>query len=1239
MAQTAVFAADFTKWNAALANAKDGLKSFEVSSKGVQAQLQRMASSFSGVQIQKQAQLAAAAIEKVGGATKLTASEQTKANAIVQEAIEKYKALGQQAPESVSKLSAELKKLNAENAASAEAANDSGLSFTKLAGSYLTAQLALNTVSSGLKAVGQLVSDSIQSYANAEAAQSKLTAALRTQGQATPAVIDHYNDLAASIQNTTAFSDDLTNSAEALLVQIGDVMPAQMDKAIHSSADLAAGLGIDLEQAATLVAKAVEGNVGALGRYGIKIDEAAVAAQGADAVFAAVEKHFGGQAQAQLDTYTGKVAFLANAWDNLKEAIGKFVVTSPIVDAGIGALADALNKAGDAGSKATLSWSEFLDILKKIPGPLAQMAGQWAPIIAQLEKVAEAVNAANGALRHIEEEQSKNGSPLERLLTGTAGRRGAAPNATAISDPAVARLFDAWVEGGDKAKEAAKQFAAEVAKLREQLSGAALEGDLRKVEAAWRGLTVAQQRDPLVGGRLIDAYSKLRAGLHALPADLEAVRAQYLPVIESARVLNTQWLAYIALAPDVENGTKRVSNVLHDLNANGTLLSHGLKDSYGRLVDFNVQMKATPGAVKSTEVALKLARSATVDWGQQLDELSGAFSQLAQVSGGSFAGVVKAIGSIISAMSLANKASHQFKSGLEGIASSFIKETHGGITQTAVDWEHLAGAITQTATAAIAAAGAIAQATAQGSKSQRVLGGVAAGAEAGAAFGGAGAVVGAAIGAFVGFYRAEQAAEAAAAAARVQISQLGGSIQKTFGTMKLASEIAVKFGVNLQDALARGGPEGAALLQQAFETLTAKQDHLNELLETYNIDWKKLGPAFQASHILENVNQLNQDWSDLAGAGVPLDTIIGSMAGKINDFLKDALASGQKLPKQFQPIIEQLIRMGKITDDNARKLLGMAGEADVDFQHMEDLAKKYGISLQALGPKFQAAKIHAAAQDIIDDFTDLIDSGADVGGVLDGMSDEISALVQQAIKSGVALPDTMKPWIEQLLAAGELVDGNGDKLKDLSGINFEKPLTKAVDDLISKLDQLIDKLGDVYGSIEKIPNSIDVGVHYTSDGQIQLPGGGSVPIPPNPDQTHGGGGSTPTGPGNRPGQTGPTGGHYAMGGIIRAQFGRLLPFSPRYDTDRVPFMATEGERILSVPQTQRIDQWLRGMDRANAGGTSVEKGAGDVLIIPVRTSGHHDRDADAIWDALPTAIKQNKRGLRTKIRQALETVA
>ena len=101
---TAHFQADFTQWNAALKDAQEKLKSFEVAAGNVGPQLKRAFSTFSGEKLIREANLAVAAVTKLGGATKLTATEQARLNATLTEAIAKYKALGQVAPKEMQDL-------------------------------------------------------------------------------------------------------------------------------------------------------------------------------------------------------------------------------------------------------------------------------------------------------------------------------------------------------------------------------------------------------------------------------------------------------------------------------------------------------------------------------------------------------------------------------------------------------------------------------------------------------------------------------------------------------------------------------------------------------------------------------------------------------------------------------------------------------------------------------------------------------------------------------------------------------------------------------------------------------------------------------------------------------------------------------------------------------------------------------------------------------------------------------
>lgn len=157
MAWTATFAANFEPFDRQLDQAKASLGQFEQDTKKVERGLQRMVSEFDGTKITQQAQTMASAVEKIGGAAKLTEAEQRKLNATVSEAMAKYRSLGVEAPASVQKLSRELQ----------DAAKSGGV-LTNALGGIKTAALgafagfsAANLVSGAISGIKQMASSAI----------------------------------------------------------------------------------------------------------------------------------------------------------------------------------------------------------------------------------------------------------------------------------------------------------------------------------------------------------------------------------------------------------------------------------------------------------------------------------------------------------------------------------------------------------------------------------------------------------------------------------------------------------------------------------------------------------------------------------------------------------------------------------------------------------------------------------------------------------------------------------------------------------------------------------------------------------------------------------------------------------------------------------------------------------------------------------------------------------------------
>lgn len=166
----------------------------------------------------------------------------------------------------------------------------------------------------------------ITAFTEEQDAVNSLTTALAANGRATPEVIRAYSEMAAQFQNTTKYADEAVISAQAVLTTIGTVGPEQMNLALEATTNLASGLGVDLNQAATMVAKAFASGGENLGRLKGVMGDAIEPGMDAAAMLQAINDKFGPAAQNELNTYNGQMQHLGNQMSDLNEQVGGVLV-------------------------------------------------------------------------------------------------------------------------------------------------------------------------------------------------------------------------------------------------------------------------------------------------------------------------------------------------------------------------------------------------------------------------------------------------------------------------------------------------------------------------------------------------------------------------------------------------------------------------------------------------------------------------------------------------------------------------------------------------------------------------------------------------------------------------------------------------------------------------------------------------------------------------------------------------
>ena len=192
-----------------------------------------------------------------------------------------------------------------------------------------------------------LIVDGVASAIETQEALNKLTSSLARSGNLAATSATEFTDFANSLERTSRFSDDAALSAAALLENITQLDSQGLQQATQASADLAAAMGLDLETAASLVGKAINGNTGALNRYGIEVQKGATDSQTLANVLDTLNARFGGSAASQVQTYAGSVNIMSKAWEDVTKVIGNAIVENKTVTVAVQQISLALQQFSD----------------------------------------------------------------------------------------------------------------------------------------------------------------------------------------------------------------------------------------------------------------------------------------------------------------------------------------------------------------------------------------------------------------------------------------------------------------------------------------------------------------------------------------------------------------------------------------------------------------------------------------------------------------------------------------------------------------------------------------------------------------------------------------------------------------------------------------------------------------------------------------------------------------------------
>lgn len=225
----------------------------------------------------------------------------------------------------------------------------------------------------------KLAIDGVKAAIEDEAAQVRLATSLRNVTKATDAQIAATEDYILQTSLASGVSDDkLRPSLDRLVRSTKDVEEAQKLQAL--ALNISAGTGKDLGAVTEALGKAYDGNLGALKRLGVGIDEDIIKSKDFDGAVAALSATFEGQATKQAETFAGKMDRLKVAFDEGKETIGSFILDAitPIVTAIVNHVVPAVQTfINGIGGKEGLgaAFKEVAGFAKSFFTPIIQALG------------------------------------------------------------------------------------------------------------------------------------------------------------------------------------------------------------------------------------------------------------------------------------------------------------------------------------------------------------------------------------------------------------------------------------------------------------------------------------------------------------------------------------------------------------------------------------------------------------------------------------------------------------------------------------------------------------------------------------------------------------------------------------------------------------------------------------------------------------------------------------------------
>lgn len=195
-------------------------------------------------------------------------------------------------------------------------------------------------VRAAFRQLNAAISENIRLANEQEASEARRDAVLRASGASAWTSAEALNRMASEMQRVTTVGDEVTISAQAMLLSFKEIRGEGFERTMAAALDMSEVMQQDLRSSIVMLGKALNdpiSNLGALSRAGVQLTddqtemvkalaESNRMLEAQDIILQELESQFGGAAEAAAGTFGGAQRQMKNAWGDLREELG-FAIT------------------------------------------------------------------------------------------------------------------------------------------------------------------------------------------------------------------------------------------------------------------------------------------------------------------------------------------------------------------------------------------------------------------------------------------------------------------------------------------------------------------------------------------------------------------------------------------------------------------------------------------------------------------------------------------------------------------------------------------------------------------------------------------------------------------------------------------------------------------------------------------------------------------------------------------------